>query len=120
MVVAVVAATVLSCTHKPTETLPVLPATVSFQGNILPLFASNCSTTGCHAGSSPAANLDLTAVNAYVRLFAKKEIDTVNPSNSFLYMTMNSTGTPMPPTGKLGANDIGLVLKWIQQGARNN
>ena len=97
-----------------------LPDTVSFQTHILPVFRANCSIPGCHSGGSPSGNLNLSDSVAYDRLFAKHEIDTLNPPKSILYIQMNSTGTPMPPTGRLGDYEVELVLKWIQQGAKNN
>jgi hypothetical protein len=96
--------------------LPPLPAVVSFGGHIQPFFSSTCAVSGCHTGSSPAAGLNLTASVAYNDLFLKHEIDTLSPTSSNLYIFMNSN---MPPSGKV-PYDLALVLKWIQQGAKNN
>lgn len=98
----------------------VLPDTVSFQTDILPLFNTQCSITDCHAASHPAANLNLSAAAAYMQLFVKHEIDTIQPTNSLLYIQMNSSGTPMPPSGRLSDYDVALVLAWISQGAKHN
>ena len=120
-VVSLIMAAVASCVHKPESTVPALPDTVSFQQDIIPLFSANCLGSGCHSGASPAAHLDLTADSAYAQLFRKKDVDTtVAAAQNFLYQTMNSTATPMPPSGRLSDYDVNLVLKWIQQGVRNN
>jgi len=113
-----VATAFFSCTHKAYE--KPLPATVSFSNDIEPVFTSDCNGSGCHSTAYHAANLDLTPDSAYIQLFRKKDIDTTNPSQSTLYLQMASVGTPMPPTGKLDDYYVNLVLKWIQQGAKNN
>jgi hypothetical protein len=106
------------CTHDPIA--PPLPDQVSFSMHILPLFRQHCSIPDCHSGGSPTAHLNLGDAVAYDQLFAKHEIDTLAPTQSLLYRQMNSSGTPMPPTGKLGDYDVSLVLKWISQGAKRN
>lgn len=95
---------------------------VSFSKNVLPIFTANCSIAGCHSGSSPAANLNLTASVAYSQLMQKGSgyVDTTNPNYSVLYSQMNSVSSPMPPTGKLDTCTINMVYKWIQQKAKNN
>lgn len=98
-----------------------LPDTVSFSKQIIPIFNANCSISGCHVGAYPVAQLNLSASMAYDQLFAKSYIDTLNPEFSVIYIEMNSSTTnKMPPTGRLSDYDVGLVLKWIQQKAKNN
>lgn len=102
----------------PSDTMTV----VSFSKNVLPVLNANCNTTGCHSGSNPAGNLNLSSSVAYSQLMQKGlgYVDTTNPNYSVLYSQLNSTSTPMPPTGKLDACTINLVYKWIQQKAKNN
>lgn len=97
-----------------------LPDTVSFQADILPLLNTQCSLIDCHSGSHPTGNLNLSASSAYTQLFARHEIDTIQPAKSLLYIQMNSLGTPMPPSGRLSDYDVSLVLTWITQGAKDN
>ncbi len=109
------------CKYDKEDIQPQLPAVVSFSQHILPIFNSTCSLSGCHSGGSPTGNLDLTSAHAYTQLFARHEVDTLNPTLSVLYIQINSTGsTQMPPTGKMSAYNINLILKWIQQKAKNN
>lgn len=98
------------------------PALVSFQQDIMPVFNQSCNMVGCHAGSSPAGNLNLEPSQAYNDLMFSGSgyIDTINPKFSLLYAQMMSVSNPMPPTGKLDSCSIQLVLKWIQQKAKNN
>ena len=93
---------------------------VSYDQDIQPIFNKNCIS--CHGGSSPAGNLNLESGNSYEYLVDPKMgyIDTVQPFSSLLYSSMNSTSNPMPPNGKLKNCEIDLVLKWIQQKAKNN
>lgn len=99
---------------------PVVPDTVSFSGQIIPLFNQYCNNPGCHSGTQPQANLNLTSSMAYQQLFSKSMINTNNPSSSLLYSQMNSISQPMPPSGRLDTFYVQKVLRWIEQGAKDN
>ncbi len=114
-----------SCSYKKLDIEPCtgqIPDTVSFSNNLLPMFRSHCSTSGCHAGSMPAGNLNLEDGQAYSQLHqpGRGYINTNKPEFSVLYTEMISTTQPMPPTGNLNECETGKVLKWIEQGAKNN
>ena len=98
------------------------PQTISFAHDIVPIFQQNCSTFGCHTGTSPAGNLNLDVSAAYSHIMQTGSgyIDTLNPNFSLLYSQMISISDPMPPTGRLDNCKTDLVLKWIQQKAKNN
>jgi hypothetical protein len=99
-----------------------IPDNVSFSNDIQPVFDEHCNTAGCHSGGNPKGNLNLEASKSYAQLWNKKSgyIDTLNPQFSVLYASMNSSSNPMPPNGKLDKCELDLVLKWIQQKAKNN
>jgi hypothetical protein len=109
-----------SCNHEEAACTP--PTTVSFSQDIVPIFNKNCNTSGCHSGTSAAGNLNLEASVAYAQLTkrGKGYIDTLTPQYSILYASMNATTNPMPPNGKLDNCTLELVLKWIEQKAKNN
>ncbi|MBS1646099.1 MAG: hypothetical protein JST67_02030 [Bacteroidetes bacterium] len=108
-----------SCQKKENTSSQVLPGVVSFSQDIVPIFNASCLASGCHAGGSPAANLNLTSGMAYTQLFSKHEIDTINANNSVLYIEVQSGS--MPKNGAMLSNyQIGLIQKWIQQKAKNN
>lgn len=114
-----------SCLYEKAEVAEVkcdLPDTVSFNRDLLPLFASQCATSGCHSGAHPEGNLNLEASVAYAQLTDSRSgyVDTLNPEFSLLYAQMNSVSDPMPPTGLLDKCKRNLILKWIQQKAKNN
>jgi hypothetical protein len=113
-----------SCTRDKGE-LEVIcntPALVSFNTDIKPIFSQHCIDAGCHSGANPAAGLNLNPSHAYANLNASGTgyIDTINPKFSVLYAEMNSVSSPMPPNGKLDPCTLQLVLRWIEQKAKNN
>ena len=99
-----------------------LPAVVSFGNDMQPIFKNNCALSGCHSGTSPKGNLCLDSAVAYSQLMqpGKGYVDTLHPSYSILYLQMTSSSKPMPPAGKLDVCTTDLVLKWIEQKAKNN
>ena len=107
-----------SCTKSNSAAAPAvkLPDTPSFKNNIQPIFNTTCAISGCHVSPSPASGLDLDSAVAYKDLLKLNLINTALPSQSNLYLALN---TGMPPSGR-NASLNALVLKWIQQGAKNN
>ncbi|MBO9698938.1 MAG: hypothetical protein J7604_01950 [Sporocytophaga sp.] len=100
-----------------------LQDSVSFKGDLLPIFQNNCATGfECHAGQSPAGGLNLEASQAYSNLTRPKSgyVDTINPSRSLLYAALISVTQPMPPYGKLDDCSIEQILKWMDDNAKNN
>lgn len=110
----------LSCGKQSVEPAVVIPDTVSFSRDVLPVFSRDCSLSGCHSGANPTGNLNLSASVAYGQLWKQKMIDTLHPEQSVLYIQLNSVSDPMPPSGRLPAGTIALIYKWIQQKAPNN
>ncbi len=98
------------------------PAQISYQQHIQPIFNTYCINAGCHSGASPGGNLNLEPSASYAQLMKSGSgyINTSQPNFSLLYSQMNSSSNPMPKTGKLDDCTIGLILEWIQQGAKNN
>lgn len=91
-----------------------IPETLSFSGDIIPIFNNGCNTNVCHGpGSTPP---DLSPDNAYNSLMDGGYVDTTTPEASILYTTMKS-GSMKPYTYP---GDEEIVLAWIQQGAENN
>lgn len=83
-----------------------------FSTDVLPIFTKNCLS--CHSGSiSP----DLRAENAYESLLdGYISADPVNDAESSLIYTKLESGH----STKIGALELDIILKWIQQGAKNN
>ena len=95
------------------------------------VFDVSCALAGCHAGSFPAAGMNLSAESSYsnlVNVTSKrnsnfKRVDPGNSANSFIIKMLRNTGEntlQMPPSGKLSDGTIQLVESWIDDGAKNN
>ena len=99
---------------------PAITKAVSFSNDIIPLFAKNCSISGCH--NSGGVTPDLTSTKAYSSLTVGNFINTANPKQSLLYMYLTGAKTPAMPLGSPNnpSNINQYVLAWIQQGAKNN
>ena len=90
----------------------------------------SCAVSGCHAGTNPAANLDLTAANSYNELVdqnslldpPRKLVDPGSSAESVLVLILRGTVTPRMPyqAPALSAATIDSIAKWIDQGALNN
>ncbi|MBM2845552.1 MAG: hypothetical protein HW407_864 [Bacteroidetes bacterium] len=98
-------------------------ANVSYSKHVEPLFQQRCALSGCHAGSSAQAGLDLftpsysSLINHQPRL--------VNPgasNNSLLVQRIDGRIAPQMPylSQPLTANQISGFKKWIDEGAKNN
>ncbi|MBS1902483.1 MAG: hypothetical protein JSS75_02110 [Bacteroidetes bacterium] len=90
---------------------------VYFTNDILPLIGSNCAMSGCHDGGQGEGRF---ALNSYPSI--KAYVRTSSPTTSKLYTVLSARGEDaMPRNGTpFTAAQKAQVLKWIQQGAKNN
>lgn len=114
-----------------TVATPAAPvATFSFiQDNV---FTPTCAVSGCHAGASPAAGMDLTAGQAFTNIVGVTSgqaptLQRVNPGdadNSYLVQKIEGTATVgerMPRGGPpLSSELIQNIREWVDAGAENN
>jgi hypothetical protein len=91
---------------------------VSFSQDIIPLFASSCSISGCHSAGAKAP--DLSAANAYNALTTGNYFDTNTPENSSIYLWMTGKKSTPMPVGGINKDYNALILAWIKQGGQNN
>ena len=94
------------------------PDTVYFKQTILPLVTSNCAKSGCHDAISHKEGVVLTDYTNIMR-----EVKVSSPASSDLYKCLNKTGDermPPAPAAEFSLSNKALLLKWIQQGAKNN
>jgi len=89
------------------------PDTVYFQQTILPLITSNCAMSGCHDAISHKEGVILTDY-AHIRAYSS----TTNPAGSSLYRSV--VNGYMPPKAPWLSTQLATLLKWMQQGAKNN
>lgn len=92
----------------------VIPDTVSFSKDVVPLFEASCNTSVCHGGGKDP---DLRPDNAYVSLMTGGYVNVSDPPGSSLY-TCLLTGGSMVNYSQPGYPDI--ILGWIEQGALDN
>lgn len=128
-----------SCQHEPLVTIngnngggngngngnnslpPCDPDSVYFEQDILPLFVSNCTMSGCHNSASHASGIDLSS---YAAVMSSNVIKPGEASNSDLFEAITETDSNkiMPPpymSSALPTAQINLIKKWINQGALN-
>jgi len=86
-----------------------------FKGSVLPILKANCFK--CHAGDHEKGGfrLDLRS-----RLITGGEsgaaVDLDAPEESILLQAVRYEGYEMPPRGKLPANEIATIEKWVSLG----
>ena len=94
------------------------PDTVYFQQSVLPLITSNCAKSGCHDAISKKEGVILTDYTNILR-----EVKVSTPASSDLYKCLFANSEdrmPPAPAAEFTITQKSLVLKWIQQGAKNN
>lgn len=93
------------------------------------VFSTSCALSGCHAGSTPQANLNLSSGSAYSQLVNvnsfnfpdQKRVLPGNKTQSLLYQVLSyNFQLKMPPTGKLNQSVIDSIGAWIDKGAPND
>jgi len=89
------------------------PDVVEFAAQVAPIFVE-AGCTGCHAG---ATSPDLRLDKSWDALVNGGNVDTANPAESILLVKINAGhGT----SGNLSAEQKALILKWIEDGAKND
>lgn len=87
-----------------------------FTDKIEPLLKQRC--VKCHSGGEPKGALDLTTRETLLNGGdSGPAIDLADPSTSLLLSAVNYDDFEMPPTGKLPAEEIDLLTKWVETGA---
>lgn len=95
------------------------PDTVYFASQFFPLMLSSCAMSGCHDAITKADGIVLTDYTNIMKI-----VKSGDPANSKLYKSLIDSDSedrmPMAPVPPFTQNQINLVYKWIQQGAKNN
>lgn len=108
---------------------------ISFAGQVFPIFNGSCGGGSCHTGGSPQDGLDLSsAAKAHMTLVSQASARCTSdlrvapsmPDKSYLLWKLGLgmgaclVGNRMPPGGNLSAGDINTIRGWIAAGALNN
>ncbi len=102
-----------------TTEIPCSPDSVYFERQILPILASNCAMSGCHDETTHEEGIILTN---YQRVRSTGKLNLSKPSESKIYEVLFKDGDdkmPPPPRASLTKAQSDLLLKWIQQGAKD-
>ncbi|NDK56634.1 c-type cytochrome domain-containing protein [Pontibacter fetidus] len=96
------------------------PDVVYFQRDVLPILVSNCAVSGCHDATTKQDGVQLTDYESVMRT---GDIKPGDPEDSEVYemITEDDEDERMPkaPRPRLSTAQIGLIKKWIQQGAKD-
>jgi hypothetical protein len=90
---------------------------ICFDTEILPIFVSNCASSGCHNSEDRKEGLDLTYYGGII-----KDIKPYNTNRSKLLEYMKDRGEdqmPPLPSEPVSASNISLIEEWINKGAPN-
>lgn len=87
-----------------------------FQEDILPIFISNCTQSGCHNSKDKEGEYDLSNYEGIM-----KGITPKHPLLSPIYNNIKGKNPSMPqsPYSKLSAKDLMMIRLWINMGAKN-
>ena len=86
---------------------------VLFSTQVVPIF-DEAACTGCHKGSTDP---DLRAENAYSSLTSGGYVNLDDPASSEIVTKIEEGHAT---SGNLSATQKALLLKWIEQGAKDN
>lgn len=84
------------------------PESAVFNNDVKDIMQNSCIT--CHGGPAPSAGIDLNAYST-VRQYAEF---------GNLVQRMNSTTSPMPPSGILPQEKRSIIDKWVTDGFPEN
>lgn len=118
-----------SCRHNPLINLtdPTVtdncdPDTVYFVNDISPLIISNCAKSGCHNGSG--GEEEAKDLSSYDAIMNSNYVKPFHSESSKMIEAVTTGGgedrMPPYPASPLSSDQISMLKKWIDQGARNN
>jgi len=99
---------IFSSCEKVVYESPVIPEQVSFQTDVAPALQKDCIQ--CH-------DVFKKSTNYYKKLATSTFLDTVNAESSKTYVKLNTNDTHK---GYTSPDNLAKILKWFEQGAKNN
>ncbi len=85
---------------------------INFTDQVLPIFQTNCATSGCHDNRGESGYVFTDYANIM------KAITPGNADKSKAYKAITSTFQLMPPNNALTTSQRTLIRLWIDQGAK--
>ncbi len=87
-----------------------------FEQNVRPLLAQSCYA--CHGDKKQKGGLRLDSLEAILKGGESgPAVVPGKPEESLLVDAINYDGPEMPPTGKLGADKVAILSRWVSLGA---
>jgi mono/diheme cytochrome c family protein len=115
LLVLLAAVTTSTCTREYVEDL----RGVCFERDVLPVFQSNCTQSGCHNGEDRAAGYDLSSYDNILN----RGVEPGNYRGSAIYEVLVLPGgeelMPRAPYSRLTDDQITSIALWIEEGAQN-
>ena len=117
---------------SPTEPLAPVDPTATFTRVQMEVFTPSCALSGCHAGGSPQAGMDLSAGRSYSQIVGVKATESTrlriapaDVAGSYLLSKVAGdatiTGSRMPLGGPyLSDATQKLLADWVRRGAPND
>ena len=96
---------------------------VSFRKDIQPILNARCAISGCHIAPNPASGLDQSSyANLMKGAGGVLVVISKDVENSSIVRRLEGRDTPrMPLIGApLSPEQIALIRKWIDEGAKDN
>lgn len=90
---------------------------VCFKEDVLPIFVSNCTMSGCHNATEHEAGYDLSTYEGIMKGVTKN-----HPLNSEVYSSISGRNPSMPTRNypKLSSEQVTIIKTWIRRGAPNS
>ncbi|MEO8514790.1 MAG: beta-propeller fold lactonase family protein [Ignavibacteria bacterium] len=120
------------CNDSPVRT----GESVSFSGDILPVFEANCNFPGCHNSVDKQSGIDLTSWSSLMLHGSRFGAEIIPYSSRWSHLVQHinidsniaPVSQPLMPQAKppytngmpLGSNIVRLITKWIDEGAKND
>ena len=110
----------------------------TLSADVQPIFTATCALSGCHAGSNPEEGQNLSAGQTFANVVnvPSRQLPRLNrvapgrPDSSYLvlklrpggvHLAAGGSGDQMPKGGTpLSMNQLGIIGRWILNGALNN
>jgi Planctomycete cytochrome C len=89
-----------------------------FESQVLPIFITYCSTTGCHNANDRANGYDLTNYNGIMRGVTPKNVagsEVITAMGALSEEKMPPSGFPQP-----SSDQIATLKSWVRAGAANS
>lgn len=117
-----------ACVNNVEVQVPEIPEDeISYASQIQPIFNNSCGGSSCHTNGGMQGNVNLssyqTAIASVGSQYGTEVIQPGDADNSPLVDKLGTNpdfGNRMPPGGSLSGEQVGQIIAWINQGARNN